>query len=125
MTDLLRELAALPQMGGSLPVKVLAGEVSDGFCTVRTAASPVVDVVALHDGSDRGRSEAERYARILSGAPAMLDLLAVLLLNWGKAVERDEPIDGGDAVEWLAGFTTEVRKTLAAMVGPQTPGQAP
>ena len=125
MTDLLRELAALPQIHGSLPVKVLASEVLDGFCTVRTAVSPAVDVVALHDGSDRGRSEAEGYARILSGAPAMLDLLAVLILSWGKAVERDEPIDGGDAVEWLAEFTTEVRKTLAAMVGPQTPGQAP
>jgi len=55
----------------------------------------------------------------------MFDLLAVLILSWGEAVERDEPIDGGDAVEWLAEFTIEVRKTLAAMVGRQTPGQAP
>ena len=40
-------------------------------------------------------------------------------------MEQDEPIDGGDAVVWLAEFTTNVRKTLAAMVGPQAPEQAP
>jgi len=125
VSDLLRELAALPQIGDRLPIKVLADVVSDGFCMVRTAASPAVDVVALHDGSDRGRCEAEAYARILSGAPAMLDLLAVLMLNWGEAMEHDEPIDGGDAVAWLAEFTIEVRKMLAAMVGPRPSEQAP
>jgi hypothetical protein len=125
VSDLLRELAALPQIGGSLPVKVLAGAMPDRFGMTRTAASPVVAVVALHDGSDRGRCEAERYARILSSAPAMLDLLAVALLNWGEAVEQDEPIDGGDAIAWIGEFTTEVQKTLAGMVGPQTPETAP
>ncbi len=124
MSDLLRELGALPQICGRLPVRVLADGIPAGLCTVRTAASPMVAVMALHDGSDRGRCEAEGYARLLSGAPAMLDLLAVLMLNWGGAVERDEPIDDSDAVEWLAELTREARKTLRAMVGPLTPEQA-
>jgi len=69
--------------------------------------------------------ETEGYARLLSGAPAMLDLLAVLLLRWGKAVEADEAIDGAEAVAWLAEFTVAARALLQAIVCPRAPGAAP
>jgi len=55
----------------------------------------------------------------------MLDLLAVLLLRWGEAVEADEAIDGAEAVAWLAEFTVAVRAALQAIVGPRPPGTAP
>lgn len=125
MNDLLREIAALLPFDGSLVVKVLADEMSDGFCLIRTAMGPGVDVAVVHDGSDCGRGEAEGYARVLSGAPATLRLLAGVLAKWGEAVEDDEAIDGGDAVDWLAAFTVDVRAALQAMVGPLAPGQAP
>ncbi len=66
-----------------------------------------------------------RHARLLSGAPAMLDLLAVLLLRWGEAVEADEAIDGAEAVAWLSPFTVEVRAALQAIVGLRSPETAP
>ena len=69
--------------------------------------------------------EAEGYARLLSGAPAMLDLLATALLRWDGQVQADTEIDGGDAVEWLAPFTSEVRLVLQAMVGPLAPERMP
>ncbi len=66
--------------------------------------------------------ETEGYARLLAGAPAMLDLLAVLLLRWGEAVEA---IDGAEAVAWLSPFTVEVRAALQAIVGLRSPETAP
>ena len=55
----------------------------------------------------------------------MLDLLAVLLLRWGEAVQADEAIDGAEAVAWLSPFTADVRAALQAIVSPRTPGAAP
>ncbi len=121
MNALLREIHTLPHIEGSLTVRVLADEISDGFCLFRTDASPMVDVAVVYDGSDRARGEAEGYARMLSVAPAMLGLLTGVLVKWGKAVEEDTPIDGGDAVEWLTGFTVEVRETLLAITASMQP----
>ena len=98
MTDLLREIASLPQVGGSLSVELLAGEPSRRFYLLRTATRPGADLAALQ------ADETEGYARLLSGAPAMLDLLAVLLLRWDQAVAADEAIDGGEAAAWLSEF---------------------
>ena len=98
MNTLLQEINTLPRVVGVLGVKTLADEMSDGFCLVRTDTGLPVDVAVIYDGSDRGRGEAVGYARILSGAPPMLDLLTALLEKWGTAVIEDEPIDGGDAV---------------------------
>ncbi|MGI4793919.1 MAG: hypothetical protein ACRYG8_07520 [Janthinobacterium lividum] len=125
MSRLLQEIGALPHVEGGLTVKVLADEMSDGFCLVRTDTDRSVDVAIVYDGSDRGRGEAKGYARILSGAPPMLDLLTGVLERWGTAVIEDEPIDGGDAVAWLSAFTIAVRDTLQAMVEPLVPGMAP
>ncbi len=69
--------------------------------------------------------QAEGYARLLSGAPAMLDLLATALLRWEGQAQADTEINGGEAVEWLAVFTAEVRLVLEAMVGPLAPGSLP
>ena len=98
MTDLLREIAHLPQVGGSLSVEVVAGEPSRRFYLLRTATRPGADLAALQ------ADETEGYARLLSGAPAMLDLLAVLLLRWDQAVAADEAIDGDEAAAWLSEF---------------------
>ena len=121
MNALLHEIRTLPHIGGRLMVRVLADETSDGFCLFRTDASSMVDVAVVYDGSDRARGEAEGYARMLSVAPAMLGLLTGVLVKWGKAVEEDTPIDGGDAVEWLTGFTVEVRETLLAITASMQP----
>ncbi|NOG70479.1 hypothetical protein [Roseicella sp. DB1501] len=39
-------------------------------------------------------------------AKAMLGMLQSAVDHWGEAVRADEPIDGGDAVQWLSGFIT-------------------
>jgi len=119
MTDLLREIAKLPQVQGALSVELLAGEPSRRFYLLRTSVRPGADLAVLQG------DETEGYARLLSGAPAMLDLLAVLLLRWGEAVEADEAIDGAEAVAWLSPFTVEMRAALQGIVGPRAPGAAP
>ena len=124
MNALLREIRALPLTDGILAVRVLADEVADGFCLVRTDTSPGVDVAVVYDGADRSPGEAEGYARVLSGAPAMLGLLTGVLAQWGEAVEEDTPIDGSDAVQWLAGFTVDVREILLAITAPVQPAEA-
>lgn len=124
MNALLCEIRTLPHIEGSLAVRVLADETSDGFCLFRTDASPMVDVAVVYDGSDRACGEAEGYARMLSIAPAMLGLLTGVLARWGKAVEEDSEIDGGDAVEWLAKFTVDAREVLQAIVGAVRPEDA-
>jgi len=125
MNALLREIRSLPHIEGSLAVRVLADETSDGFCLFRTDASPMVDVAVVYDGSDRHRGEAKGYAHVLSGAPAMLGLLTGVLTRWGEAVEEDSEINGGDVVEWLAEFTVEAREVLEAIVGAVRPENAP
>jgi len=119
MTDLLREIAKLPQVQGALSVELLAGEPSGRFYLLRANVRAGADLAVLQG------DETEGYARLLSGAPAMLDLLAVLLLRWGQAVEADEAIDGAEAVAWLAEFTVAARALLQGIVGPRTPGVAP
>ncbi len=118
MSRLLEEVNTLRCVEGRLTVKELADEMADGFCLCRNDIGGSVDVAIVYDGSDRARGEAEGYARILSGAPPMLDLLAGVLEKWGTAVLGDEPINGGDAVAWLSEFTIAVRDALQAMVDP-------
>ena len=119
MTELLRAVAGLPQSHDGLTVGVLGDPGRGGFClTCPDARSETV--VAFVAGA-----EAEGYARLLSGAPAMLDLLATLLLRWEGQVEVATEIDGGEAVAWLAGFTSEVRGVLESMIGPLAPGSMP
>ena len=124
MNALLREIRALPLIDGILAVRVLADEVADGFCLVRTDTSPGVDVAVVYDGADRHRGDAESYARVLSVAPVMLGLLTGVLAKWGETVEEDTPIDGGDAVQWLTGFTIDVRETLLAITASVQPAEA-
>jgi len=109
MRDLVQAIARLPQVRGSLSIEAIAGT-PDGLCLVRTdtgAKIPVALVMGV---------EAPGYAKLLSNAPAMLDLLATVLARWGEAVAKDEDINGGDAVEWLSAFTTNVREALVPRV---------
>ncbi len=115
MRNLLQAIARLPQVRGSLSVKPIAGT-SNELCLVRTDTGIRLPVAVVSD------DEASGYAQLLSNAPVMLDLLAAVLVRWGKAVEDDTEIDGGDAVEWLSQFTTEVRDALRAIVGQEPPG---
>ncbi len=119
MTDLLREIASLPQVGGSLSVELLAGEPSRRFYLLLTATRPGADLAALQ------ADETEGYARLLSDASAMLDLLAVVLLRWDKAVAADEAIDGDEAAAWFSEFVVEVRAALRGIVGPRMPETVP
>ena len=84
--DLLRAVATLPQLGGALSVSLLGDPGQGGFCLARTDAGPRT-VVAVVAGQD-----AEGYARLLSGAPAVLDLLAVLLLRWDDQLQANAGI---------------------------------
>ena len=119
MSDLLRAVAGLPQSHGSLSVSVFGDPGRGGFWLARADDGPEV-AVAMVAGP-----QAEGYARLLSGAPAMLDLLAVLLLRWDQAVAADEAIDGGEAAAWLSEFVVEVRAALRGIVVPRTPETAP
>ena len=119
MTDLLRAVAGLPQSHGGLSVSVFGDQGRGGFWLARSDGGPEV-AVAMVAGI-----QAEGYARLLSGAPAMLDLLATVLLCWEGQVEADTEINGSEAVNWLTGFTGEVREVLLAMVGPLAPGRMP
>jgi len=67
----------------------------------------------------------DSLARLLSGALAMLDLLAALLVRWGDAVADDDEINSGDVVAWLSQYTAEVRDALQTIVGPLPPEPAP
>jgi hypothetical protein len=54
----------------------------------------------------------------------MLGLLTRVLAKWGEAVEEDTPIEGADAVQWLAKFTIDVRETLLAITASVQPAEA-
>ncbi len=114
MTDLLQAIARLPQVHGGLSIRPVAGT-PNGLCLLRTdtGAEALVAVVM--------GAEAPGYARLLSSAPVLLDLLATVLVRWDEAVANDEEINGGDAVEWLSAFTTDARQALEQLVGPEAP----
>lgn len=128
MTDLLRAVAGLPQSHGGLSVSVFGDQGRGGFWLARSDGGPEVAVATAANAARFGEIagvQAEGYARLLSGAPAMLDLLATVLLCWEGQVEADTEINGSEAVDWLTGFTGEVREVLLAMVGPLAPGRMP
>jgi len=108
-------MTGLPRIAGDLAIEIVEDAVADGFGLVRTAASRAVEVAVLHDGTTEARAEAQRCAWLLASAPAMLDLLTGVLATWGGMVKDDEAIDGGNAVDWLAAFTTEARAVLERM----------
>ena len=121
MKGLLQRIASLPRIDSPRPITVLVDQVGVGVGMVRTAASSLVEVAVLHDGSEDGHRAARDQAWMLSGAPVMLGLLAGVLARWGAAVEADTEINGGEAVEWLSAFAIDVRQALEQLVGPATP----
>jgi hypothetical protein len=50
---------------------------------------------------------------LLARAPQFLALLAEGETLWGKEFARDDPIDGGDLVEWFAEWHPKVRTAIA------------
>ncbi len=55
----------------------------------------------------------------------MLTHLMKVLTCWQATVEQDREINGGDAVEWLGGFTEDVRDSLQAIFGSSLAGRTP
>ena len=109
----------LPEIFGRLLVP-FEDRVEDGFGLIRTDTSPAIEVAIVHDGSDRGIGEAEKYAQLLGLSPVMLTLLQEALGAWAEQFDApDDPgedvsVDGGDLVEWFADWRLRVREGLAA-----------
>jgi len=54
MTDLLREIAKLPQVQGALSVELLAGEPSRRFYLLRASVRPEADLAVLQGDETSG-----------------------------------------------------------------------
>ena len=121
MTDLalLGEVARLPQLGGPVSVEALASGPATHFHLLRTRRGHgAADTMTPGD-------EAGCHARLLSAAPVMLDLLAVLLLRWGDSAAMDGATRNAEAAAWLATFADEARAALRGIVGPRMPETTP
>lgn len=110
----------LPEISGRLLVLPFEDRVEDGFGLIRTDTSPAIEVAIVHDGSDRGIGEAEKYAQLLGLSPVMLTLLREALavsadqFDAPDDANEDVSVDGGDLVEWFADWRLRVREGLAA-----------
>ncbi len=111
----------LPEITGRLLVLPFEDRVEDGFGLIRTDTSPAIEVAIVHDGTDRGIGEAEKYAQLLGLSPVMLTLLQEALGAWAEqfdapddAPDGDHYVSGSDLVEWFADWRLRVREGLAA-----------
>ena len=66
----------------------------------------VVTVATGDPGDCRG------YARLIALSPDAYELLQQAVDRWIDDVECDRPIDGSDAVDWLAGFVVKARDLI-------------
>ena len=111
----------LPEISRRLLVLPFENRVEDGFGLIRTDTSPAIEVAIVHDGSDRGIGEAEKYAQLLGLSPVMLTLLQEALGAWAErfdapddAPDGDHYVSGSDLVEWFGDWRLRVREGLAA-----------
>ncbi|MBE7212911.1 MAG: hypothetical protein INR65_18005 [Gluconacetobacter diazotrophicus] len=107
----------LPEISGRLLVLPFEDRVEDGFGLIRTDTSPAIEVAIVHDGSDRGIGEAEKYAQLLGLSPVMLTLLQEALGAWAEqfdAPDDDHYVSGTDLLEWFGDWRLRVREGLAA-----------
>ncbi len=64
------------------------------------------------DGSPADRPIVEMDARLFAASKAMATLLLQAIAYEEEAFETDEPVNGGDLVEFFAGWRQEVRGLL-------------
>jgi hypothetical protein len=58
-----------------------------------------------------------KNARLIAAAPELLACVEGFVKSWGKEVERDDDINGSDAIEWISGAMLEFRIALAKARG--------
>ena len=56
--------------------------------------------------------EQQANALLIAKSPEMHELLEYAVQQWGSMIDNDEDINGGDAVEWLVDFITDVREVI-------------
>jgi hypothetical protein len=71
------------------------------------------------NGKTIARTEGELDAHLITASPDMFDCVASFVRRFGVAVECDEEINGGDAVDWIAENMPEFRNALKKARGLQ------
>jgi hypothetical protein len=59
-------------------------------------------------------------ADLFTAAPQLIDVLDEADIVWGEAFDSDNPIDGGDLVEWSAEWLPKARAVIATARGQRT-----
>ena len=59
-------------------------------------------------------------ADLFTAAPQLLDVLDEADIVWGEAFDNDNPVDGGDLVEWFAEWLPKARAVIATARGQKT-----
>jgi hypothetical protein len=72
------------------------------------------------DNYDERRSEWNAIRPLLVSAPALLAVLDEAEIVWGEAFDNDNPVDGGDLVEWFAEWLPKARAAIATARGQDT-----
>ena len=56
-------------------------------------------------------------ATVMAAAPDLYECVRGFVEAWGKEVEKDLPMNGGDVVDWVSGAMLEFRVALAKAGG--------
>jgi hypothetical protein len=59
------------------------------------------------------RTATNAFADLFAAAPQLFQLLNEAEIFWGEEFANDNPIDGGDLVEWFAEWLPNVRTVIA------------
>lgn len=63
------------------------------------------------------RTVTNALADLFTAAPELIALLAEANRVWGEAFDNDNPVDGGDLVEWFAVWLPKVRMVIGGAQG--------
>jgi hypothetical protein len=69
------------------------------------------------DDCEERAAEWEAIRPLLCSAPHFFELLNEAETFWGGEFADDNPVDGGDLVEWFAAWLPKVRNAIAAAQG--------
>jgi hypothetical protein len=70
-----------------------------------------------HIPACENKATTNALADLFTVAPQLFELLNEAEIFWGDEFASDNPIDGGDLVEWFAEWLPRVRTTIAAVQG--------
>jgi hypothetical protein len=109
-------VADLLSIADRMRVLVVEDRIEDGFGLIRTETSTPVEVVILHDGTDRGLREAEIHERLFRLVPALVGLVDETLKVWGPQFDAssgsDSYISGAELVDRFTDWRRRVRQVL-------------